>query len=196
MTGMSSASGFTLLEILFTTALIGTVLAISVPLTSDAIDSHRTASAARYLAGRVQRARMEAVKRSTSVALRFEPSGGDYAFASYADGNANGVRTLDIRLGVDTLLTERERLADNFPQVRIALMPGVPEAGGTLDLANGDGVRIGSARILTLGANGTATGGTLYVHGRRRQFAVRVFGVTGRTRVLEYNATSRTWMSR
>jgi hypothetical protein len=72
-------------------------------------------------------------------------------------------------------------------------MPGVPDVDGAPDQANGDGVRIGSARILTLGANGTATGGTLYVHGRRRQFAVRVFGVTGRTRVIRYDAKSRKW---
>jgi hypothetical protein len=55
------------------------------------------------------------------------------------------------------------------------------------------GIRIGSARILTLGANGTATAGTLYVHGRQRQYAVRVFGVTGRTRVIRYDAKSRKW---
>ena len=80
-----------------------------------------------------------------------------------------------------------------FPGVRFGLMPGVPDVDGAPDQVNGDGVRIGSARILTLGANGTATGGTLYVHGRRRQFAVRVFGVTGRTRVIRYDAKSRKW---
>lgn len=193
---MSHDNGFTLLELLFTTALIATVVSIALPMTTEALDSHRTASAARYLAGRIQRARMEAVKRSTSVGIRFEASGGDYTFAAYADGNANGVRTLDIRTGVDPMLMDPERLAYNFRHVTFGLMPGVPQADGTPDRANGDGVRIGSPRILTLGANGTATAGTLYLHGQRRQFAVRVFGVTGRTRVLEYNATSRTWVSR
>jgi prepilin-type N-terminal cleavage/methylation domain-containing protein len=193
---MSRDAGVTLLELLFTLALVGTVLAIAVPLTADAIDSHRTASAARYLAGRIHLARMEAVKRSTSVGLKFEESGGDYTFAAYVDGNGNGIRTLDIRLNIDTLLIERQRLADNFPQVRLGLMPGVPEADGTPDSGGGDGVRIGSARILTLGANGTATAGTIYLHGRRQQFAVRVFGVTGRARVLEYNPASRVWVSR
>jgi hypothetical protein len=72
-------------------------------------------------------------------------------------------------------------------------MPGVPDADGDADNADGDGVRIGSARLLTLGPNGTATSGTLYLHGRRLQFAVRVFGVTGRARVLRYDAASRRW---
>ena len=193
---MTRDAGFTLLEILLAVALLGTLAAIAVPLTADAIDSHRTSSAARYLAGRIQLARMEAVKRSTNVGLRFEPSGGDYAFAAYVDGNGNGIRTLDIGTGIDTLLLARQRLGDNFPHVRFGLMAGVPEADGSPDDRNGDGVRIGAARILTLGANGTATAGTLYLHGRRQQFAIRVLGVTGRTRVLEYNPTTRTWVSR
>ena len=37
-----------------------------------------------------------------------------------------------------------------------------------------------------MSADGTATSGTLYVRGRRVQYAVRVLGVTGRTRMLQY----------
>jgi prepilin-type N-terminal cleavage/methylation domain-containing protein len=191
---MTRDSGFTFLELLFTTALIATVLSMALPVFSDAIDAQRSASAARYVAGRVFLARMEAVKRSTSVGLRFEEEGSDYAFTAYVDGNANGIRTLDIRTGVDRLLMDKERLTYNFPGVRFGLMPGVREVDGAADTANGDGIRIGSARILTLGANGTATAGTLYVHGRQRQFAVRVFGVTGRTRVMRYDARKRKWI--
>jgi len=190
---MTRESGFTFLELLFTVALIATVLSMALPAFSDAIDAQRTASAARYVAGRVYLARMEAVKRSTSVGLKFDAEGSDYAFTAYVDGNANGIRTLDIRTGVDWLLMDKEQLAYNFSGVRFGLMPGVPDADGAPDSANGDGIRIGSARILTLGANGTATAGTLYVHGRQRQYAVRVFGVTGRTRVIRYDAKSRKW---
>lgn len=192
---MTRDSGFTILDLLFAIALIATVVSMALPVFSDAIDAHRTASAARYLAGRVNLARMEAVKRSASVGLKFEEAGGDYAFAAYVDGNANGIRTLDIRTGVDWLLMGKERLPDNFSGVRFGLMPGVPDADGGQDTSQGDGVRVGSARILTLGANGTATSGTLYLHGRRLQFAVRVLGVTGRARVMRYDAKPRRWRS-
>lgn len=191
---MTRESGFTFLELLFTIAIIATVMSMALPVFSDAIDAQRTASAASYMAGRVHLARMEAVKRSTSVGLKFDQEGGDYAYAAYVDGNANGIRTLDIRTGVDPLLMDKERLAHNFPGVRFGLMPGVPDVDGAADKANGDGVRIGSARILSLGANGTATAGTLYMHGLQRQFAVRVFGATGRTRVLRYDAKTRKWI--
>lgn len=186
--------GHTLIELLFVVSLVATVLGIAVPVLSDTIDSHRTASAARYLASRVHLARLEAVKRSTYVGLKFEPSGRDYTFAAYVDGNGNGIRSADIRSGVDPPLLPAERLSDNFTGVSFGLMAGVPEVNGPA--ASPDGVRVGATRILSLGANGTATSGTLYLHGRRRQFAVRVLGVTARTRVLFYDVKAGKWISR
>jgi hypothetical protein len=59
-----------------------------------------------------------------------------------------------------------------------------------------DGVRIGTSRILTLGPDGTATSGTLYLHGRRAQFAVRILGATGRTRLLRFDPGGRRWVSK
>jgi Tfp pilus assembly protein FimT len=187
--------GQTLVELLFTIGLILTISAIALPAVRDAIDAQRTAAAARYLAGRVQLARMEAVKRSANVGLRFEPAGADYTFAVYLDGNRNGIRTADIRNGTDGLLRAAETVGEKYPTVKFGLMTGVPDADGSEDQAGGDGVRVGSARILTLSPNGTATAGTLYVHGHRLQYAVRVLGVTGRTRVLRFDAKSGRWIS-
>jgi hypothetical protein len=51
-----------------------------------------------------------------------------------------------------------------------------------------DGLRIGASGILMLGPDGTATSVTLYARGRRGQYAVRILGVTGRTRVLRFHA--------
>jgi hypothetical protein len=187
--------GLTLAELLLAVALAATIAAVTLPILTDALDTQRTASAARYLAGRVSLARMEAVMRSTMVGIRFEGAGDDYTFATYVDGNANGIRTLDIRRGIDLPLTATERLADNFRDVVLGLLPGVPDAdGGGAD--DSDGVRIGAAKILSLGANGTATAGTLYLHGRKQQFAVRIFGVTARTRVLQYRFAERKWVER
>jgi hypothetical protein len=42
--------------------------------------------------------------------------------------------------------------------------------------------------------HGTATPGTLYIRGRgTSQFAVRIFGETGKTRVFRFDAGSHTW---
>jgi hypothetical protein len=44
--------------------------------------------------------------------------------------------------------------------------------------------------------DGTATAGTVYLHGRRSQYAVRILGTTGRMRVLQYKAAAHTWIER
>jgi hypothetical protein len=190
-----SDCGATLLEILFAIAVSAAAVATSVPLVGSTIDDVRTGLAARYIAGRVSSARMDAVRRSKTTALRFEDAAGDYRFAGYADGNGNGVRSADIRDGVDPALGPFERLCDRFPDVRFELMAGAPDADGQMGTGT-DGVRIGTAGILSMSSDGTATSGTLYIRGRRRQYAVRVLGVTGRTRVLQYSPGDRSWIGR
>src|SRR6476646_9444541 len=73
--------GFTLVELMLTAAVVATVLSMSVPMTTTALDEMRTSMAARYLEGRIMNARMLAVKRSTNVALRFEAVGRTLALA-------------------------------------------------------------------------------------------------------------------
>jgi hypothetical protein len=172
-----------------------TLAALAIALVGSAIDEMRTASAARYVAGRIGWARIDAVRRARAVALRFEAVDADYQFAPYEDGNGNGVRTIEVRAGIDRPLAPFERLADKFPGVRFELALDAPDADGGMS-TGADGVRIGSARVLTMSADGTATSGTLYVRGRKGQYAVRVLGVTGRTRMLQYSAGDRTWLSR
>jgi Tfp pilus assembly protein FimT len=187
--------GFTLIELLvsvaFTTVLVGMALPIGV----DAIDDLHTASAARFLAARIAANRMEAISRSRAIGVRFQPATPDYQFAAFADGNGNGVRTAEITAGIDSPVGKSRQLSDDFPRVRFGLAIGSPDVDGVRN-TSADGVRIGTPRILTVSPDGTATSGTLYVQGRRAQYAVRVLGATGRTRVLKYDAGARAWISR
>ena len=190
-------AGFSLIEVLLVLALAALLVGITVPLTADVLYETRTAMAARYLEGRVMDARMHAVRRSTRVALRFERWEDDYRFGMYVDGNANGVRTMDIEAGVDAAIGRVELLRDRFEGVAFGIGPGIPE----IDADEGprgepDGVRVGASRILTLGPDGTSSSGTLYLRGRRGQYAVRVLGATGRTRVLRFETGTRRWSPR
>jgi prepilin-type N-terminal cleavage/methylation domain-containing protein len=186
------SSGFTLLELLLVTSIVATLAMVSIPVTAGALDEMRTAMAARYLEGRIMNARATAVKRSARVALRFEPVGGDYCFGEFFDGNGNGVRSSEIASGLDPELASSRCLSDLFPGIVFGVQPGVKDVDGA-PLTTGDGLRIGASRLLTLGPDGTATSGTLYVHGRRRQYAVRILGATGRTRVLRFERGSGQW---
>ena len=192
----ASAAGLSVLEILFALSTCATVTAIAIPVVDGAIDEMRTAMAARYVEGRIRSARMDAVRRSQAVALRFEaPEPGDYAYEAFGDGNGNGVRSSEIRDGIDIALGPAERLRERFPGVTFGLAMGLPDADGR-QATGEDGLRIGTARILTMSSDGTATSGTLYIRGRRGQYAVRVLGATGRTRMLQYDSGSRSWIDR
>lgn len=187
--------GLTLIELVFAVSLIAVIASVAIPLTGDALDNARTSSAARYLAGQIVSSRMDAVNRSRAVALRFDASAPDCRIGRYIDGNGNGVRAAEISTGIDKRDGPEKRIGDDFPNVRFGLREGLPDADGVRGTGT-DGVRIGTARILTMSPDGTATSGTLYLRGKRAQYAVRVLGATGRTRVLEFDTGRQAWINR
>lgn len=171
-----------------------TVGGIALPPLLAAADDARAIGGARYVAARLQRARMEAVLRSADVSLRFTQVGAAYAFAVYVDGNRNGVLSVDILHGVDFRTGSVERLPDNFPGVEFGAIPGLPavDPGGTPPAS--DPIRLGSANAATFSPSGTSSTGSLYIRGaRNQQFVIRLYGDTGKTRLLVFDARTRGW---
>ena len=151
---LRGCNGYTAVELLFACALGATLTAVAIPATSDASDELRTAMAARYLSSALSLSRLDAVKRSSAIGLRFEAVGDDYRFVPYLDGNANGIRAADITAGIDTpLRLPAERLRDRFGGVRFGLLETAPDVDGVRG-TGGDGVRIGIARIETMSPDG------------------------------------------
>src|SRR5262245_63470355 len=108
---------------------------------------------------------MEAVARSTSVAMRFKTDASGYTYAAYVDGNRNGVLTRDIQAGVDRQIAAVEHLGDSFAGVEFGTLPDLPpvDPGGTPPGA--DPIRIGASDLLTFTPRGTSTTGSLYIRG-------------------------------
>jgi prepilin-type N-terminal cleavage/methylation domain-containing protein len=186
--------GFTLIELLLSTSITVVLLGIALPVGGDALDDMRARAAARYLSGRIATNRLAAINGSRSIGIRFTPAAPDYEFAAYVDGNDNGIRTADILSGIDVATGGSRQLASEFRGIHFGLAIGISDLDGVRN-STSDGVRIGTARILTLSPDGTATSGTLYVQGGHAQYAIRVLGATGRTRVLKYDTGSRSWVS-
>ncbi len=187
--------GYSLLELIMVMGLGATLTAAAVPQYLAGLDEARAKGAAHHVSGQLQRARMEAVKRSAMVGVQFTPTAdGGYSYAMYLDGNRNGVLTRDIQKGIDPLLAVTERLSDQFPGVEFGAAPGSPPAdpGGTPP--GSDPIRLGSGNIASFSAVGTSTSGTIYIRGRHDvQYAVRIFGETGKTRMLKLDSRARRW---
>ncbi|MBI3400136.1 MAG: GspH/FimT family pseudopilin [Acidobacteria bacterium] len=194
MTWRSPAFGYSLVDLLFGVGLAITLSSIAVPQILPEVDDARAAGAARYIAGRLQQARMEAVRRSATVALHFVAAGQGFSYGVYVDGNGNGVRIREIATGVDRRLGSLERLGDQFTGVDFGTLPGLPPVEPGSPPPGNDPVRLGVSNLASFSAVGTATSGSLYIRGRRNaQYVVRLFGDTGKTRILKFDARSRRW---
>ena len=167
---------------MFVTAVAGILAAAAVPQLQTTIERTRTSSAARYLAGRLAFARTQAVARSANVALMLTPAGDTSTLAIYVDGNGNGVRVREAG-GVDRLLSPPVRFSTMFPHVTVSTQdPADPPAAA-------------ATALMSFTPLGTASSGTLYLRGRDgSQYAVRVLGATGRTRVLRFDGATRAWL--
>ncbi len=178
-------------------SLMVIVAGAAIPLAHGRVDRARSAAAASYVAGRMARARFEAVKRSAFVAISFVENPDGYWLRAYVDGNGNGVLSRDIVRDIDRPITHAEKLDHHFPGVMFGIEPNVTSLDSTQVLDTSDPIHIGASTLLSFSPDGSATSGTLYIRGRRAsQFAVRVLGATGRTRVFQFNFEDRTWRRR
>jgi uncharacterized protein (DUF2141 family) len=178
----------------FVLGLSVTLSAVAIPQVLTGLDESRTAGAAHYLSSRFQRARMEAITRSAAVAVVFTQDGASYSYAVYVDGNGNGVLARDLQRGIDRRIGAAERLSEQFTGVDLGVIPGLPaiDPGGTPP--GTDPIRLGSGNSASFAPAGTSTSGTVYVRGRSgSQYAIRIFGDTGKTRRLKFDRAVSQW---
>ncbi|MDP1568645.1 MAG: type II secretion system protein [Vicinamibacterales bacterium] len=192
---MGRERGTTLVEMVVVAGLVALLSVVSVPILGQAAADARAHGAARYVATKVHAARLEAARRGAHVALQFQVVDGGVRFTAFVDGNGNGVRSADIASGVDRPLGPSDALGDHFGDVDFAVVFSTPGIDGGAAVALGDDpIRLGAANMLSWSPVGSATSGTLYVAGPRGpQFAVRIFGATGRTRVLRFDPGAGAW---
>lgn len=192
---VTSARGMALVDVLAATGLSLVMAGMAVPVVGGTLERERTLVGAHYLAAAVQRARLEALKRSAVVAVRLQELDGRTSVQLFADGNGNGVLQRDIDRHFDPALTMAEWLDEHARGVSLQINQTIADVGGGGELAPGDDpVRMGNSSLVSFSPLGSATSGTLYVAARRGpQMAIRVYGATGRVRVLTFDAQARQW---
>ena len=192
---MTDPRGAALIDIIAATAVVVIVTAIAVPVVGGAMERERTTVGTQFLAGQLQRARLAALSRAVPVAVRIEIVDDRTSLRLFMDGNGNGVLQKDIDKGLDPPLSPLHWVDEQARDVSLRINQAILDAGGSGTLEAGDDpLRIGNSSLLTFSPLGTATSGTLYVAAQRGpQMAIRVFGATGRVRVLMFDAQTRQW---
>jgi hypothetical protein len=182
------------IEIVFVLGLAATVGGTAVAQTLRAVDDARGAGAARYLAAKLRQTRMEAVARGSAAALKMNRTASGYQFSTVLDGNGNGVLAADIARGIDRPIGGPDTLGRRFPGVDFGALPGLPAVDAGSPAPGADPIRLGAGDGATFTPIGTATPGSVYILGRGDvQYVVRIFGETGKTRVLRFDRGTAQW---
>lgn len=191
----ASDRGLALTDAVVSVGLSLVLAAISVPVVGGTLNREHVIVGTHYLAAQVQRARLESLKRGAAVAVRFEQLDGRTAVQLFVDGNGNGVLQRDIDRRLDPALTLAEWLDGHARDVALRVNQPIADVGSGDAMATGaDPLRIGNSSLVTFSPLGGSTAGTLYVAARHGpQMAIRIYGATGRVRVLMFDARARQW---
>lgn len=175
----STPAGWTLTELMFVLSIVAILLGVSIPRTAAILNDASIRGAAYYYRGLIRQVRRRAITERRYIGIVFSEEGGDVSFRLFADGNRNGIRTQEMRRGIDPPYQARWHYRSRFTGVQY---------GGAGPLAGEfPPLRFGRGSILSFSPTGTATSGTLFLgneHGSL--YAAVVAGVTGRVRLVRY----------
>ncbi|MEJ2084558.1 MAG: hypothetical protein P8Y44_02630, partial [Acidobacteriota bacterium] len=194
-----SDGGFTLLEALVVLGLVVTLGVAATPPLLRWSNGLRVRLAADELVGVLRVARMAAIRYSAKVGVKFQPGAGDATrFRLYRDGDGDGVRSRDIETGTDPPLQPPRDLAHVGRQIRFGFPQGVvprdpSNPSRRLDRLD-DPIRFNRSDIASFDNFGGSTPGSLYItDGLHHLAAVRVYGRTGKVKVICYDIEREVW---
>lgn len=190
--------GHSLLELLIALVILGIMVCVAVPAFATYRRRNSVIAAALELEGTLRFVRSRAITRSTHAGIKFTGSGSSWTFAIYDDGDHDGIRSDDIRKGVDPIAV---RAAPLMPQLQVARIGLLPYAikdpdGDPLPPAHSP-IAFNTSAICSFSPTGSGTPGSVYLTDDVGVlYCLRVLGASGRVRVLRYNAAKKKWETR
>jgi len=188
------SSGFTLAELLVVMAILGLMLTFLLPALGAMRARADVRATVQRLRNELHDARARAIATNRWTAIRFTKFEGEWSAELYEDGDDDGVRTADIRSGVDRMLrsSRRVRSADGTATLVIPYEFRSPD--GDAIAAGSSPVRFGASRLCSFSPLGQSSAGTLYLANRQGDlYAIRVSGGGGRIRVQRFNKEIGKW---
>ena len=196
---MGREHGHTLLETLVVLALSGLLAGLAVPSLSGVRERAQMRGASRELTTQLREARSRAIAESRTLALVFERDTRGWRHTLYADGDGDGIRTVDLTAGIDVPIASHRRLGDGWPGVDLGFLDlprirRLPPSTSWL-AAREDPVQFGTTDIVSFSPQGDASSGTFYISDAKSQMvAITLFGPTARVRSYRYDTTQEVWV--
>jgi hypothetical protein len=188
----SSEVGATVIDVLVVSAIVIAIAGLAVPASATVVDAGRARQAAAFISSRFRLARIEALNHFTNVGVVFDSTPTGWTIRICRDGNKNGLRRADIRSGADPCPDGPHRFDAMFPGVFIAIDPALRGPAG--EPPNPDPVRFGTSDMASFSPAGSCSSGSLFLRTRRgQQYAIRIAGINGRSRVFRYDLGAALW---
>jgi type II secretory pathway pseudopilin PulG len=191
---MRRQNGLGLLELIIIVAIIAIIALCAAPSFGSYRRRASVVSQANELREIFRAVRSRAIARSSHAGVKFVRSGDQWTYALYDDGDGDGIRTDDINSGVDPRYAGPKVLTQ-FHLAAIALLPyPIRDPDGDPLLPTSSPVQFNRSTICSFAASGSGTPGTIYItDGGGELYAVRVYGASGRVRMLRYDGGRKRW---
>lgn len=186
-------NGYSIMELLIVLAVIGLMAAVTLPNVQKMQRRMALRSAAGELRSMFHLVRMRAISRGTNTGLKFLLLGGQWHFATYEDGDRDGVRNDDIAKGIDKLIAPPRMVLSQSRLVTVGLLDVMVKD------PDGDPVKspvaFNNSAICAFSPVGESTPGTIYLTDHDGDlWCVRVYGATGKIRTLRYDRGTKKWI--
>jgi prepilin-type N-terminal cleavage/methylation domain-containing protein len=183
LTRQHKTPGYSLLELLVALGIILIMAAVALPNLVASREEAALFGAALRFRSEFMKARSIAISKNTQTAIRFEADeSGVPMYATYIDGNYNGVYAAEITEGIDVRISGPFRLDAGQHGVQVGVLDNAPSPdGGRLGT---EPIRFGNSRMVSFSPLGTGTPGTFYLKNRGTMAGVRVTGGSARVRIM------------
>ncbi len=187
--------GFTLIELLIIVAIVGMMIAITLPSFGKMRRRAALQAATSELRSQFHLTRSRAIAHNVNCGMKFLLLAGQWHFAIYEDGDGDGVRNDDIKSGKDRLIARPRVVLPSSNAVAIGLLDiTIKDPDGDSLSPVKSPVVFNTSTICSFSPLGQSTPGTIYITDRGNDlYAVRVFGTSAKIRVLRYDRGSGKW---
>jgi prepilin-type N-terminal cleavage/methylation domain-containing protein len=191
---VSRRNGYTLMEILIVLAIIGLILGVAFPNFQKMQRRMALRAAAGELRSVFNLVRMRAIARGINTGVKFVMLDGAWHFATYEDGDHDGVRNDDIKKGTDPMVA-KPRIVFSQSQIVTIGLPSFAFKDPDGDTVKSP-VTFNQTALCSFSPIGEATPGSIYITDNDGElWCVRVYGATAKVRALRYDRTKKRWVS-
>ena len=191
-------NGTTLIELIVVIVIIGIIAMCAVPAFASYRRQASVIAAAHEMRGLLRSVRSRAIAHGRNAGVKFVKSGDNWTYSLYDDGNGNGIANADITKNIDRRYFGPAVVMPSFHTASISLLPKtIRDPDGDKLLPTDNALQFGVSTICSFSQLGSGTPGTVYISdGIDHLYAVRVYGATGKVRMLRYDDGKQKWEER